>query len=216
MSYRGVIFDLGGVVLGSPLHAIARFERHHGIPEGFVNRLVVASAPDGAWHRLERGELELGPAFFDAFDQECASAGQALDSEAMMAAVGEESQPRPEMLRALERLRELELRVAALTNNWAAEPGQRHRLEERSGDREELRRYFHVFVESSVVGLRKPDPRIYLLTCEQLGVEPRESVFLDDIGTNLKAARTLGMTTIKVVEPRQALLELSEVLGIEL
>ena len=66
MPYRGVIFDLGGVVCGSPLHAIAAFEQECGIPPGFVNHVVVSTAPAGAWSRLERGELDLG-GFFPAF-----------------------------------------------------------------------------------------------------------------------------------------------------
>ena len=71
-------------------------------------------------------------------------------------------------------------------------------------------------VESSVEGLRKPDPRIYLLVCERLEVEPHEAAFLDDLGVNLKAARALGMTTIKVDDPAVALAELEAVLGFAL
>jgi len=65
---RLVLFDLGGVVFGSPLHAIAAYEAEHGIPSGAINRHVAASAPDGAWHRLERGELAVGEPFFEVFD----------------------------------------------------------------------------------------------------------------------------------------------------
>ncbi|MGI9591309.1 MAG: HAD-IA family hydrolase, partial [Myxococcota bacterium] len=81
MSLRAVIFDLGGVVLGSPLHAIAAYERQRGIPEGFVNRVVMDTAPRGAWSRLERGELVM-EAFFAAFEADCAAAGQAIDARA--------------------------------------------------------------------------------------------------------------------------------------
>jgi putative hydrolase of the HAD superfamily len=70
-------------------------------------------------------------------------------------------------------------------------------------------------VESAVVGLRKPDPRIYELVLGHLEVEPAEAVFLDDLGINLKPARAMGMTTIKVVEPGIALSELSGILGFE-
>src|SRR5881396_555600 len=59
MHYRAVLFDLGGVVVGSPLEAIARYEAEQGIPAGFVNRVVVATGAAGAWSRLERGELML-------------------------------------------------------------------------------------------------------------------------------------------------------------
>jgi epoxide hydrolase-like predicted phosphatase len=114
------------------------------------------------------------------------------------------------MLSAIRRLRALDFRVAALTNNWADESPDatpRHR---------ELRDLFHVFVESSVVGLRKPDPRIYEHTCDALGVVPTDAVFLDDIGSNLKSARALGMHTIKVESADQALGELATALGLDL
>ena len=96
MGYRAVIFDLGGVVLDSPLHSIAGYERELGIPAGFVNRVVIDAGPDGAWARLERGELAM-EGFFDAFDAECREAGQSLSAAEMMLRIGE-CGPRPVML----------------------------------------------------------------------------------------------------------------------
>jgi putative hydrolase of the HAD superfamily len=205
MIHRAVIFDLGGVVLGSPLHAIAAYERELGIAEGFVNRRVAESGAQGAWARLERGELEM-ERFFREFESECATAGAAIDAREMFERMSEATLPRPEMIEAIRRIRGSGLRAAALTNNWVSE-GEPTR---------ELAPLFDVFIESSVVGLRKPDPRIYRLACERLGVEPPEAAFLDDIGSNLKAARALGMATIKVVDPGQALRELERLLGLRL
>ena len=205
MPLRAVFFDLGGVVLGSPLRAIAAFEREHGIPAGFVNRRVAEGGPAGAWSRLERGELAMED-FFGDFEAECAAAGAVLDARAMFARMAAASQPRPAMLSAIRRIREEGLRAGALTNNWISETEPTRALEP----------HFDVFIESSVVGLRKPDPRIYLLACERLEVAPAEAVFLDDIGGNLKAARALGMTTLKVEEPDAALRELGQVLGMQL
>ncbi len=207
MKIRAVIFDLGGVVLGSPLHAIAAYERQTGIPEGFVNRVVMDTAPSGAWSRLERGELRMEQ-FFGDFEADCVAAGKTLDARAMFGLMAEASQPRPQMLDAIRRIRSAGLKTAALTNNWASD-------EDLDGTRA-LRPHFDVFVESSVVGLRKPDPRIYRHACGALGIEPPEAVFLDDIGQNLKSARGLGMTTIKVLDPDQALAELEDVLGVTL
>jgi epoxide hydrolase-like predicted phosphatase len=205
--FSAVIFDLGGVVLGSPLHAIAAFEREQGIPAGFVNRVVMQTAPGGAWSRLERGEVTLEE-FFGAFESECEKAGQMLSARAMMERMAESAQPRPAMLEAMQRIRARGLKTAALTNNWRDENSE-------AGARE-LRPHFDAFVESSIVGLRKPDPRIYQHACEQLGVRPAEAVFLDDIGRNLKAARQLGMATIKVDDPDRALAELERLLGFAL
>jgi putative hydrolase of the HAD superfamily len=207
MSFRAVIFDLGGVVLDSPLHVIAAYERELGIPAGFVNRVVVDTGPGGAWSRLERGELG-GRAFEAAFEAECRSAGHALSAATMMARISL-CGPRPRMLEAIRRIRGSGRAVAALTNNWAHEGGG-------SSETDALRELFDVFVESSKVGLRKPDPRIYAHVCEALAIAPRDAVFLDDIGRNLKTARELGMTTIKVDTPEQALGELSRHLELAL
>lgn len=205
MEVRAVIFDLGGVVLDSPLHAIARFERECGIPPGFVNRVVVDSGSGGAWSRLERGELAL-EAFFDAFEADCRAAGRALSARAMMERIAETAQPRPAMLEALRRIRLRGLAVAALTNDWSDGSDRARALEP----------HFDFFFASSALGLRKPDPRIYRWALEVIGVEPGAAVFLDDIGRNLKPARALGMHTIKVDEPEGALRELSEALGFPL
>lgn len=204
MRPRAVIFDLGGVVLDSPLHVIAAYERERGLPAGAINRVVADTGAEGAWSRLERGELAMA-AFQSAFDAECAAAGLAVEAAELMRRIGT-CGPRPAMVQAIRRIRSRAVPVAALTNNWSSE-------EDRTG---ELREEFDVFVESSVLGLRKPDPRIYTHTCEVLGVAPREAVFLDDIGRNLKAARELGMTTLKVDAPEPALDALSALLGFAL
>jgi len=205
MRIRAVIFDLGGVVIGSPLHAIAAYERELGLATNAVNHAVVRSGPTGAWSRLERGELGLEE-FYPLFEADCRALDVAIDAREMMRRVAEIAVPRPAMLEAIRKLRAGGLRVAALTNNWITE-------DQRTGA---LRAFFDVFVESIAVGLRKPDPRIYQLVCRELDVEPAEAVFLDDIGSNLKTARALGMTTIKVDEPDAALAELERVVGLPL
>ena len=212
MTYRAVIFDLGGVVFGSPLHAIRRYELANGIEENFVNHLVVAAGPEGSWQRMERGELVMGPEFFAAFDSDVKAADPAVaerfSAEDMMAAIAEESGPRPQMIDALRRLRTDGYTVAALTNNWVSEEEREPKDPGEAAMRAEVRALFDEYIESSVVGLRKPDPAIYHLACGQIGVEFSEAVFLDDIGSNLKTARALGMTTIKVDDPDDALAEL--------
>jgi putative hydrolase of the HAD superfamily len=198
----GVLFDVGGVVTDSPLDAIARYERDHGLAWNAINHAVVASGEAGAWSRLERGELDLDD-FYALFEADCRGCGLTVDGRAMFAYIAQARAPRPRVLEAIGRLRARGVRVGALTNNW------------RTGDADPrgLRPHFDVFVESSVVGLRKPDPRIYRLACRKLGVEPRETAFLDDIGRNLKAARDLGMATIKVGDPERALADLGALVG---
>jgi epoxide hydrolase-like predicted phosphatase len=149
--WRAVLFDLGGVVMGSPLHAIADYERELCLPPGAVNRLVVATGPAGAWSQLERGELALAD-FFPLFDAECRAAGHELSAREMMERIGRAAQPRPRMVGAVRQLRAHGLRTAALTNNWRGDDTEQ---------RDWLPALFDVVVESAREGVRKPDPRIY-------------------------------------------------------
>ena len=209
MDIRAVIFDVGGVIQESPIDFIRDYEARNGLPEGFIAGIVgnYAARPDGAWQRLERGEILLDE-FCRVFDSEIANLGYSVSTAAMMLEMADYVVIRPRMLEAVRRVRSHGLRTAALTNNWL--------VEGKDEEREALKSHFDAFIESSRTGLRKPDPRIYELTCEAIGVLPGETVFLDDIGANLKPAARLGMLTIKVTDPDAALRELGEALGIEL
>ena len=207
---KAVLFDLGGVVLGSPLHAIRDYEQELGFERNAINRVAAETAPSGAWSRLERGEIEM-EAFYSAFEADCAAAGLTMDARVMMQKMSESSAPRPAMLAAIQQLREAGFRVGALTNNWAhAEDADRSDGTRALGDR------FDAFIESSVEGMRKPDPNIYKIACDRLGVSAAEVIFLDDIGSNLKPAKAMGMATIKVDAPEVALAELSKLVGLAL
>ena len=108
-------------------------------------------------------------------------------------------------------------RVACITNNVKSGQGPAMAINQaRASAMAGVMALFDIVVESSIEGIRKPDPRIYELTCTRLGVRPDQAVFLDDLGVNLKPARALGMHTIKVVEESQALAELSSVTGLAL
>jgi putative hydrolase of the HAD superfamily len=204
---QAVIFDLGGVVFDSPLEFIREYERRLGLPEHFVARIVGGyGGTDGPWHRLERGELPLA-SFCAQFDADIQAAGENVSSADLMNELAARSKIRPAMLEAIRAVRSRGLKVAALTNNWIM--GDDHEHDARL---ESLRIEFHVFVESCKVGMRKPDPRIYELTCQKLDIEPSRAVFLDDMGQNLKAAKGLGMTTIKVGDPASAIAELERIL----
>jgi putative hydrolase of the HAD superfamily len=207
MTYRAVIFDLGGVVFPSPFEAFDAYDHGNGLSKGTMRGLIRRSSEEGAWAALERGELTMDE-FVTALEAEADAAGFRLDARKLMALIGSGLGPRPEMTRAIERIRAHGLRTGALTNNWSDErrraPHALHDLD-----------LFDAVVESAVEGLRKPDPRIYALTLMRLDVLASEAVFLDDLGINLKPAREMGITTIKVVDPDDALRELETVLGFE-
>ena len=187
-----VIFDLGGVVFPSPFGAFAEVERCQGLPAGSIASTIRTAGGDGAWGGFERGELDVA-AFVRRFGAEFAAAhvGHALDAAALLRALLRGmGTPRPLVLEAVAALRGRGIRVAALTNNFrvaggkAATPGTAGLP-------------FDMVVESSAVGMRKPEPAIYRLVCQRLAVEPHRCVFVDDLGQNLKPARALGMRTIK-------------------
>jgi putative hydrolase of the HAD superfamily len=211
VTHTAVVFDLGGVVMPSPIDAFRAYETRNGLPHRFLSEVVLAGGDDNAWSRLERGELTMDE-FTDEFEAECAMAGGNVVVADLFSAIGSGAGARPAMLTAIRRIRSEGLRTAALTNNWrphAEAPGVGEHTPM-------LAEVFDIIVESAVEGLRKPDPRIYELTCARLGVMPGEAVFLDDLGVNLKSARALGMTTIKVDDPAVALAELGAVLGFAL
>jgi putative hydrolase of the HAD superfamily len=202
-----VIFDLGGVVYPSPFEAFDAYDVDAGFAPGTVRGLIRTSSEAGAWAALERGELTMDE-FFALLAAEAAAEGFELDGARLMEMIGRGFGPRPAMARAITRIREEGLRTAALTNNW---PRSTDDVVVVNGSGLE----FDVVVESSVVGLRKPDPRIYELVLGELDVDASATVFLDDLGINLKPARELGMTTIKVIDPEAALAELAATLGFE-
>jgi epoxide hydrolase-like predicted phosphatase len=209
-AYRAVIFDLGGVVMPSPMESFRAYERRKGLPHRFISEVVVNGGEHGAWSQLERGELSLDE-FADAFDAECAAAGGRIVTRELLAELATGAGPRAPMVTAIGAIRDRGLRTAALTNNWRA-PDDTGDLDRRGG----LDGLFDVVVESALEGLRKPDVRIYELTLSRLEVTADEAVFLDDLGTNLKPAREMGMATIKVADVIAALDELEAVLGFEL
>ncbi len=206
--FAGCIFDLGGVVLGSPLPAIRSYEADLGLEPGSLGRVVRLHGEAGAWASHERGELAF-PAFVRAFAAEGRELGIEFSPVELMRRIAAAVRPRPEMVAAVEAVRAAGLRTAALTNNWAEPAPAAERFHG-------LRGLFDVFVESCVVGMRKPDPRIYEHALGELALPPEAVVFLDDMGRNLKPARAMGMATIKVDEPAAALAELGALVGLAL
>ncbi len=205
--FRAVLFDLGGVVFDSPFETLAAYEVERGLDPGALNRVIVGTGHDGAWGRNERGELT-PTEFLAVFQGELEAAGIDADASEIMRRIRTGLRIRPAMIRAVDRIREEGLLTAAVTNNWREGDGST------SGDR--LVDHFDAFIESTVVGINKPDPRIYEMALAALGVGAREAVFLDDIGRNLKSALALGITTIKVTSPVVALAKLEGLLGFDL
>ena len=178
------------------------------LPHGFIRSVNTHNPLDNAWARLERNQC--GPAEFDAlFAAESAALGHEVRGGEVLALL--DGAIRPEMIEALRRIR-VRLKTGCITNNFAidavgAPP---------ASDKSAIMALFDHVIESAKAGVRKPDPRIYLMMTQALGVPPQACVYLDDLGINLKPARALGMRTIKVGDPGPALAELQEMLGFAL
>ena len=206
-----VVFDLGGVITESPMLAFAAYEAEAGLPEGLIRRLNSTNPDTNAWARYERNELD-AEGFVDTFEAEALAAGHRVDAHRVLAALAGEL--RPAMVEAVRRLRAAGLPLGMVSNNVAPM--------ERTGRLAELLDLFDAVVESSLEGIRKPEPEIYRRTLTRLSeAVGRELAFadcayLDDLGINLKPARAMGMHTIKVVDPAAALAELSALVGLSL
>ena len=205
-----VIFDFGGVFTTSPFDAFARYEREQGLPADIIRRTNAANHHDNAWAKFERAEVDL-----DTFDLMFATESRALGAEVRGKDVLPllSGDPRPEMVEALRRVK-TKFKTGCITNNLPA-----NAIGSRKGKSiyaAEVMALFDHVIESAKIGLRKPDPRIYKMMVETLGVDAKHCVYLDDLGVNLKPARTMGMTTIKVVDGAQAIAELEMATGMKL
>ena len=210
---RSVFWDFGGVISESPFVAFKKFEEEQGLPENFIRQINSANPNDNAWAQFERGDISFEE-FDTLFEQESEKLGHAIRGTAIIELF--DLKLRPQMVEALRRCKR-HFRLACLTNNvQVGEVPGMQRSKERAAEVEEVMRLFDTVVESSKVGVRKPNPHFYKMACELSGISPRQVVYLDDLGINLKPAKALGMKTIKVVDPQQALRELEDLLGIPL
>ena len=208
-----VIFDFGGVITSSPFEAFNRMEAERGLPHNLVRRINSANPDDNAWALFERAEIDA--ARFDSlFADEARALGHDLPGGDVLALLSGDI--RPEMVAALDWLKANGYRIGCITNNVPAGHGAQmsSTAEKAEAIATIMARFDHV-VESSKVGVRKPNPAIYRLACDVLGVVPDQCVYLDDLGINCKPAATLGMAAIKVSTGEQALGDLELALGLE-
>ncbi|KAI7855942.1 epoxide hydrolase [Circinella umbellata] len=214
MTFKAVIFDIGGVVVGSPMAGIHKYEQEQGLPRNYINVAIVKQGENGAFQKFERGEIRIldfykqfgeqlsDPCHKQNYKEYLEKSGKpvpenipnvTVNGEALWTTMMNETDNIDlKVLHAINKLKESGMfKVAALTNNSETAKDQ-------NKTSDSLRGIFDHFVESKVVGLRKPDPNFFLHACKVIGVQPNEAIFLDDIGMNLRAAKKLGMATIQV------------------
>ena len=202
---EAVFWDFGGVITTSPFVAFRRYEAEHGLPTDFIRSVNATDPDDNAWARVERREID-STEFDRAFAEESAALGHRIPGSDVLDML--DGDIRPEMVVALDRVIAAGLRTACLTNNVRSHVARPEVAAEPAS--------FAPASGSSEVGIRKPEPEFYELACRTAAGAADRAVFLADLGVNLKPARAMGMSTIKVVEPAAALAELGHILGIDL
>jgi putative hydrolase of the HAD superfamily len=209
MAVEAVIWDFGGVITASPFEAFNRFEAERGLPRDFIRRVNARNPHDNAWARYERAQVDTAE-FDRLFREESRALGHEVSGAEVAASLS--GAVRPRMVAALKACKQ-RFKVGCITNVFRLEaaPGE---VRPAAGETAALFALFDVLIDSVTAGMRKPDPRIYLMMCERLGVEPGACVYLDDLGVNCKPAAQLGMTAIKVLDEAQALADLAWATGL--
>ncbi|ORZ01356.1 HAD-like domain-containing protein [Syncephalastrum racemosum] len=242
MTVKAVIFDIGGVCVGSPMAGIHRYEKEKGLPRNYINVAIVRQGENGAFQKFERGQIKLHD-FYRAFGEQLSHPSNkegykeylrrtgksvpehipevTVDGKELFRIMMQETKRvDPHVLAAIEKIKASgRFTVAALTNNFEMPEDDLEEVEALGGQKpERLMLQFDHYIESRLVGLRKPDPKFYLHACKVIGIEPHEAVFLDDIGMNLRAAQKLGMKTIQVKMGRseEAVEQLEKIVGLPL
>ena len=213
--FDAVIWDFGGVLTSSPFDAFTAYETRKGLEPGFIRRVNSRNPDHNAWARLERDEFTAA-AFDEAFALESEAMGHRIQGfEVLRLIVGV---VRPDMVEALRRIHQKK-KTGCITNNFRAISS----LQDDASSpplaglyKRDIMKFFHHVIESALVGVRKPDPAIYRMMTDALEVDPSRCIYLDDLGINLKPAKAMGMATIKVGDPAQAIAHLSELLQMEL
>lgn len=211
MTVEAVIWDFGGVFTTSPFEAFNRYEVKHQLPADLIRRVNATNPDANAWALFESARIDAA-GFDRQFLEESRALGHPVRGADVLPLLS--GDVRPAMVAAL-KICKRRFKVGCITNNMAQGHGPSMAASPtgagRAGD---IMSLFDAVIESSKVGVRKPDPRIYTLMCEALSVAPQACLYLDDLGVNCKPAAALGMKAIKVVSEEQALADLERATGL--
>ena len=208
MKYKAVIWDFGGVITSSPFEAFNKFELDNNLPKDIIRTINSENPDDNAWAKFERNDIDINE-FDTLFSKEADKKGFQISGKQVVKLLSGDI--RKTMVDFLLSLKE-NYKLGCITNNIQNSKDDKvNHLNQAS----QVMKIFDHIIESSKVGLRKPDPKIYYMSCDALGVRPEECIYLDDLGINLKPARKIGMTTIKVIDPNEAIDEVKKYLQLK-
>ena len=213
LRFSSVFWDFGGVITSSPFEAFSKFETDNHLPKDFIRKINSTNHKSNAWAKLEQSKISLDE-FDELFREESKSLGHEVSGDVVLSLL--QGEVRPEMVSALEKLKMENFKLACLTNNFNSGDKNQSALDDANKERLKIMNNFDYIIESKELGIRKPDLDFYLRALEITGADPKETIFLDDLGINLKPAKELGIATIKVLDSSQALKELTDLTGINL
>ena len=203
MKYKAIIWDFGGVITSSPFDAFNEFDEVNGLPKDII-RTINSENPDmNAWAQFESNSITIDQ-FDDLFLKEAKAKGFDIKGRDIIKLL--KGSIRENMVSFLRELKS-NFKLGCITNN--VKPSSE---ENTDNETKEAMSIFDHVIESSIAGIRKPNPEIYMMSCDALNVSPDQCIYLDDLGINLKPARELGMTTIKVIQPEDAIQEVRNLL----
>lgn len=211
--FEAVVVDYGGVLTSSLRDTMQAWcdgddidpEDFRAVMRDWLGAPYAQEAAINPAHALERGELA-GPEFEHQLAARLSTrSGRPVVAEGLLTRMFAGFREHRPMVDVVRRVRSAGLRTALLSNSWGNEY-----------DRAEWDDLFDVVVISGEVGMRKPEPGIYRLCCERLGVAPQQCVFIDDLGPNVKGAVEAGMVGVKHVSLEQTVGELEALLGIDI
>jgi putative hydrolase of the HAD superfamily len=212
MNIKAILWDFGGVITTSPFDSFNQFEQENDLPIDFIRGINAVNHKTNAWALLESNQISEDE-FDTLFLEESSQAGCGIKGSQILPLISQTS-VRKKMVSVLRECK-LHFKNVCLTNNMRTGSGlAMSSNSEHEEDVDDVTSLFDIVIESSKVGIRKPDPAIYRLACDKMDIQPNHVVYLDDLGINLKPAREMGMITIKVLSEAQAIRDLEEVIGL--
>ena len=209
--YSSIFWDFGGVITSSPFEAFNKFEIKNNLPENFLRKVNSTNPQSNAWALLEQSKISQIE-FNELFFQESSDLGYGVDGLEVLNLL--EGDLRLGMVEIIKTLKKKGFTQACLTNNFIPDNDNQPDMIDLNKKTEIFNLFDFVF-ESKEIGLRKPDQAFYDYVLEKVDTSPEKIIFLDDLGINLKPAKAMGITTIKVVSESQAKVDLENLLKIK-
>lgn len=211
--FSSIFWDFGGVITSSPFEAFNRYEFEVGLPKDFIRKINSTNPDKNAWALLEQSKISLHE-FDSLFAKESNELGFEVRGSNILALL--QGDLRPEILKVLKKLKSLGFKQACLTNNFDSGEKNNSALDDKNEERIEIMSLFDHIIESKIIGARKPDIEFYKIALQITGADPLKTIFLDDLGINLKTAKKMGISTIKVFSGIQAINELENLIDVDL